>query len=475
MNKSHTQTIEEFFNTIANKRDKWKKKNSYYHNEIANLCKFLIIPQKKVLDIGCGTGDLLQSVSSNFGVGIDISENMINIAKKKYPNLKFHRCDVQNITMINDKFDYIILSDLIGNLEDIQKALEELKKVSDEKTRIIITCYNYLWEPILIVGEKLGMKMPQVPQNWLSSKDIENFLYVSNFDVVKKSALLLFPKSLLIISTIFNKYLARFPLLSNLCLVQYFVVRQKPNNYSDKEYSVSVVIPSRNEEGNIEKAVLRTPKLGSSTELIFVEGHSKDNTLSEIKRVINKYKGKKDIKLIMQNEGIGKGDAVRRGFAKAKGDIVMILDADLTVAPEELPKFYQVLRTGKAEYVQGTRLVYPMEKEAMRILNVIGNKFFSLIFSWLLGQSIRDTLCGTKALFRKDYEKIAKNRSYFGDFDPFGDFDLIFGASKLNLKIMEIPIRYKARAYGISNISRFRHGWLLLKMTFFATRKLKFT
>jgi len=473
MDKSYTQTIKEFFNSAADRRDKWKKKNFYYHNEIANLCKFLIPPQKKVLDIGCGTGDLLASVSPSLGVGIDISENMINIARKKYPSLKFYTCDAQNIT-INDKFDYVILSDLIGNLEDIQKAFEELKKVSDEKTRIIITCYNYLWEPILTVGERFGMKMPQPLQNWLSPKDIENFLYISNLDVVKKSTLLLFPKSLPLISTILNKYLARFPLLGNLCLVQYFVVRQKPNNYSDKEYSVSVVIPSRNEEGNIEKAVLSTPKLGSSTELIFVEGHSKDNTLSEIKRVISKYKGKKEIRLVLQNKGIGKGDAVRKGFAKTKGDIIMILDADLTVAPEDLPKFYQVLRTGKAEYVQGTRLVYPMEEEAMRILNVIGNKFFSLAFSWLVGQPIKDTLCGTKALFRSDYEKIVKNRSYFGDFDPFGDFDLIFGASKLNLKIMEIPIRYKARTYGTSNISRFRHGWLLLKMTFFAARKLKF-
>lgn len=473
MDKSYTQTIKEFFNTVAAKRDEWKNKNFYYHNEIANLCKFLIPSQKKVLDIGCGTGDLLESVSPSFGVGIDISEKMIDIAKEKHPNLKFHTCDAQNIT-INDKFDYVILSDLIGNLEDIQKTFEELKKVSDEKTRIIITCYNYLWEPILTIGEKVGMKMPQPLQNWLSSKDIENFFNISNLDIVKKSALLLFPKPLPLISTIFNKFLARLPLMDNLCLVQYFVARQKPSNYSDKEYSVSVVIPSRNEEGNIEKAVLRTPKLGSSTELIFVEGHSKDNTLSEIKRVINKYKGKKDIKLILQGKGVGKADAVRKGFAKAKGDILMILDADLTVAPEELPKFYQVLRTGKAEYVQGTRLVYAMEKEAMRILNVVGNKLFSLTFSWLLGQPIKDTLCGTKALFKSDYERIAKNRSYFGDFDPFGDFDLIFGASKLNLKIMEIPIRYKARTYGTSNISRFRHGLLLLKMTYFAAKKLKF-
>lgn len=473
MEKSYTEIIKDFFDKVADKRDFWRNKNYYYHQQISKLCQFLIPPKKRVIDIGCGTGDLLASISPSYGVGLDISKNIIKIAQKKYPHLIFFVGDAQNITL-HERFDYIILSDILGSLEDIQKAFEELRKISDEKTRIIITCYNYLWEPLLAIGEKLGLKMPQPTQNWLSTKDIENLLELANLDIVKTSNAIIFPKPIPFTSNFLNKYVARFPIIKNLCLVQYFVVRQKQNNYSDKEYSVSIVIPARNEAGNIEPAVLRIPKLGSNTEIIFVEGHSKDNTLSEIKRVIKKYKDKKQITLLNQGKGIGKADAVRKGFAKAKGDILMILDADLTVAPEDLSKFYRVLRTRKAEYIQGSRPVYPMEKEAMRILNVLGNKFFSSAFSWLLEQPIKDTLCGTKALFRNDYKEIAKNRSYFGDFDPFGDFDLIFGASKLNLKIMEIPIRYRARTYGTTNISRFRHGWLLLKMTFFAAKKLKF-
>jgi glycosyltransferase involved in cell wall biosynthesis len=172
--------------------------------------------------------------------------------------------------------------------------------------------------------------------------------------------------------------------------------------------------------------------------------------------------------------GRGKGDAVRKGFAIAQGDILMILDADLTVPPEDLPKFFNAITSNKGEFINGSRLVYPMEDEAMMTLNIIGNTFFSWMFTWLLGQRFKDTLCGTKAISNKNYQKLIANRKYFGDFDPFGDFDLIFGAAKLNLKIIEIPIRYQARQYGQTNISRFRHGWLLIKMVLFAMRKIKF-
>jgi glycosyltransferase involved in cell wall biosynthesis len=239
------------------------------------------------------------------------------------------------------------------------------------------------------------------------------------------------------------------------------------------KYSVSVIVPARNEKGNIENAVKQIPQMGSHTEIIFVEGHSSDDTLSEIQRVCAAYKDRLDVKYTVQ-DGKGKGDAVRKGFGMASGDILMIQDGDLTAPPEDLPKFYHAIASGRGEYINGSRLVYPMEKQAMRMLNVLGNKFFSLMFSWLLGQPLKDTLCGTKVISKENWEKLAANRSYFGDFDPFGDFDLIFGSAKMNLKIVEIPLRYKAREYGDTNISRWRHGWLLLKMVFFALNKIKF-
>jgi len=212
--------------------------------------------------------------------------------------------------------------------------------------------------------------------------------------------------------------------------------------------------------------------MGAGTELIFVEGNSTDHTWAEIQRVAAEHP-ERGIR-ILQQTGRGKGDAVRAGFAVATGDILMILDADLTMPPEELPKFYEAIASGQAEFANGVRLVYPMDEKAMQFLNLCANKTFGLIFTWLLGQPLKDTLCGTKVLSRAHYSRVAANRAYFGDFDPFGDFDLLFGAAKLNLKIADVPIRYKERTYGTTNIQRWKHGWLLLRMVLFAARKLKF-
>ncbi|MBF0512218.1 MAG: glycosyltransferase family 2 protein, partial [Candidatus Omnitrophica bacterium] len=272
------------------------------------------------------------------------------------------------------------------------------------------------------------------------------------------------------ISWLFNKYIAKLPVFSALTLNHFIIAR--PLFAPSKEYSVTILVPCRNEKGNIEQAIKRTPLFGRSQEFIFVEGHSKDGTFEEVQRVIQAYP-QKDIKLFKQ-PGKGKGDAVRFGFSKASGEILMILDADLTVSPEEMPKFYEAIKSTKGEFINGCRLIYPMEDEAMRFLNLAANKFFGLFFSWLLGQRFKDTLCGTKVMFKRHYEELAAHSGYFGDFDPFGDFDLIFGSVKLNLKVLEMPIRYKSRAYGTTQIQRFRHGLLLLRMCLFAMQKIKF-
>jgi glycosyltransferase involved in cell wall biosynthesis len=316
--------------------------------------------------------------------------------------------------------------------------------------------------------------MPHRRLNWRGRGDLITLLQLEGYDVVKSGRRFLFPVYIPVLSWLLNKYLAHLPLFNALCLTGPIVARQPQNLIeSGREMSVSVIIPARNEQGNIEDAVRRVPDMGSHTEIIFVEGNSNDDTLEEIKRVAGAYEEQRDIKWMVQ-DGKGKGDAVRKGFEHASGDILMILDADLTVPPEDLPKFYDAIACGRGEYINGTRLVYPMEQEAMRTLNMMGNKFFSVMFSWLLGQRIKDTLCGTKVLTAENYRKLAANRSYFGNFDPFGDFDLIFGSAKLNLKLVEVPIRYRARKYGETNISRFRHGWLLLKMVFYAMNKIKF-
>ena len=464
----------QYFNNIAPERDKWKKKNWYYYAELEKIIKFIIPPNKEVLEIGCGTGDLLAQTQPCKGVGIDFSEGMIKIASKKYPNLSFKIEDAENLKL-NEKFNYVIMSDLVGHLSDVWQAFRNLRKVTRYQTRVVVTYYNCLWEPLFSLGERLGFKMRQDYQNWLDLDSIENLLNLNGYEVIKKEYRFLFPKYIPLISIFLNKYVARLPLIRKLCLIEYLVARQKEgaDSGSEKEFSSSVIVPCRNEAGNIEGVITRTPQIGKHTEIIFVDGCSTDGTTEKIEELISKYKDQKDIKLIHQGNPKGKGDAVRKGFVEAKGDILLILDADLTVPPEDLPKFYLALVERKGEFINGSRLVYPMEKDAMRFLNKLGNMAFSLIFSWLFEQRITDTLCGTKAIFRKDYLAIAKGRSYFGNFDPFGDFDLLFGAVKANLKIIEIPIRYKQRVYGNIKIERFKHGWLLLKMCWIAFRKLK--
>jgi hypothetical protein len=375
---------------------------------------------------------------------------------------------IQWLMIVTD--DYVVLSDVIGFLNDVQRSFENLHRVCHRSTRILLTHFSFLWEPILHAAESVGWKAKQPLLNWLSPADVANLLELAGFETMRTNSRLLLPVFVPMLSTFCNRFLVNLPLLRHLALLRVTVAR--PRNAKSGALSCSIVVPCRNERGNVESAVARIPQIGSQTEIIFVEGNSNDRTREEIERVIAKNP-EREIKLVVQ-EGRGKGDAVRRGFEAAKGDVLMILDGDLTVEPEELPKFYDAIVQGTADFVHGSRLVYPVQDEAMRFLNLMANRFFSIAFTYLLDQGFKDTLCGTKVLLHSEYKKIAANRKYFGDFDPFGDFDLIFGAAKLNLKIIEIPIHYRARTYGTTNISRFRHGLLLLRMAWYATWKIKF-
>ncbi len=441
----------------------------YYQKFLRRYFSFLVPPDARVLEVGCSIGDLLAAVKPSRGVGVDFSPEMVKLARARHPGLEFQVADALDFPT-DETFDYILLSDLVNDLSDVQAVLERLQKVSHPGTRLVLNFFNNVWRPVLQGTEKLGVKAPTVLQNWLSTDDMANLLHLAGWEVVKVDSRLLWPTGTPLVAPLLNRWVG--PLFKHFCLTIAIVARPKPRPAARPHYRCSVVIPARNEAGNIEAAVQRTPEMGLGTEIIFVEGHSKDNTWDEIHRVAAKYP-QRQIKVLKQ-QSKGKGGAVREAFAAATGDILFILDADLTMPPEELPKFYEAARSGIAEFVNGVRLVYPMEDEAMQFLNMIANKAFGLTFSWILGQNIKDTLCGTKVLFRSDYEALARNRAYFGDFDPFGDFDLIFGAAKLNLRMVDLPIRYKARTYGQTNIHRWSHGWLLLRMVLFAARRMKF-
>jgi SAM-dependent methyltransferase len=454
-------------------RDAWLQRAAFFHAEDIRYLKFLIPEGARVLELGCGTGDLLAALKPSFGVGIDFSEGMIAQARRAHPDLTFHVGDIEDRAVLQSlpgPFDVIVVIDTLGALDDCQAMFEHLHDLCTRETRLVIGHFSHLWYPILRSAEAMGLKMPQPPQNVLSPADVGALVALADFDAVKSESRLLLPVRLWGLGRLVNRFLAPLPLIRQLCLRHYTICRSLRRAGGDIK-SATVVIPARNERGNIAAAVARIPRFVDELEIIFVEGHSQDGTWQEIERVVA-ANPQRDIKA-MRQPGQGKGDAVFAAFDVARGDVLIILDADLTMPPEQLPKFWEAIRAGKGEFVNGTRLVYPREQEAMRFLNLVANKAFSLLFTWLLSQRFTDTLCGTKAMLRSDYARLKAGRGYFGDFDPFGDFDLIFGASKLALKAVEIPIRYASRSYGETQISRFRHGFMLLRMVLFAFMRIK--
>lgn len=458
---------------LTDLRATWTERHSFYYEEDFRYMRFLVPEGKRILELGSGGGALLGALSPSKGTGIDFSQAAIGRAQARYPDLKFIKGDAEALDQVaglDNDYDVIVISDTIGALDDCLETFRSLQHYCRPDTRVIVSYHTRLWEPLLLLYARLRTGHPWRPSNWLSSQDIANLFELADFDVIKREWRILSPFRLFGLGRLINRFIATLPLIRKLCLRNYIVARPRPHKPLG-DLSTTVVVPCRNERGNVEAAITRLPKFGSDTEIIFVEGGSKDGTWEEIQRVIAAYP-QHDIKAFKQT-GIGKGDAVRKGFAEARGDVLMILDADLTMPPEDLPKFYNALVSGKGEFINGSRLVYPMERQAMRLLNLLANYLFARAFTFLLNQRHTDTLCGTKVLLRRDYEEISRNRAYFGDFDPFGDFDLIFGAARLNLKTAEVPIRYAAREYGETNISRFRHGWLLLRMVMFAFLKLK--
>jgi 2-polyprenyl-3-methyl-5-hydroxy-6-metoxy-1,4-benzoquinol methylase len=474
--------IEQFNEYQKLRRENWDQMaqrnyptwGGYYHYRLHEIYKQIIPARSTVLEVGCAKGDLLAALNPLVGVGVDLSIEMIKVASSRYPQFKFIANDIHDINLGDQTFDFIVLSEIINDLWDVQLMLQRLRQYCRPETRLVLNFFSQLWKLPFSLARKIGAATPVLLQNWFTKHDVENLLELSGYQPLQAWGEIVCPLNVPLLAPFANRFLAKiFPFrlfdLTNFMIAR--AVTELPSTLEPTP-SVSVIVPARNEAGHISQLTARIPEMGSGTEIIFVEGHSTDGTYVTINQVVAQHPTRKF--RVLRQPGHGKGDAVRAGFSAASGDILMILDADITVMPEYLPRFFDALINGRGEFINGVRLVYPMRDEAMRSLNLLGNKFFSWAFSWLLGQKIRDTLCGTKALWAKDYRRIEANRAEFGDFDPFGDFDLLFGAAKLNLKIMEIPIRYDKRIYGTTNTERWRHGLLLLRMVIFASHKIKF-
>lgn len=460
-------------NAIAQERETWQSGNTYYYSQILNSLKFFIPAGSSVLHINCGTGFILERLAPSRGVGVDDGAAQIEKAsQKKLKNLAFLCQNPEELKLETpEAFDYILVS-TIEELVDIKAVLDSVSKYADNHTRIILTNYNYLWNPLVNLAEKLKLKYPQELHNWVSPKDMDDFLRLSGLDVIATDSIVLCPYYIPLVSWLLNRFAARLPFLNNFPMIQLSFARKTPQLKDPKEYSISVVVPCRNEVGNIQNAVERIPAMGKHTEIIFCDDKSTDGTPEKVREMIKKYP-EKDIKLVA-GPGICKARNVWAGFDSAAGDILLILDADLSVVPEELPYFFEAITKGYGEFINGSRLVYPMRDGAMRFLNVLGNKFFSMLFSFILDIPLKDTLCGTKVLWRTDYlNKVKPRRGTWGE-DRWGDYDLIFGAAK-NLKIIELPVHYMDRTYGETKMTgRFRNGWIMLKMCQQSMFKTKF-
>jgi predicted TPR repeat methyltransferase len=462
--------VAEFFDAFADEADSWKRRNKHYHRLVESIYRFHIPPGRSVLEVGCGTGDLLAALHPARGLGIDVSGHMVAEAARRHPELSFRR--VSGETLADEQtFDYIVLSDVVPYVHDLLDVFRALKAVSHDRTRVIVNAHSQAWRPILRLAERLRLKPAKPMRNWVASSDVAGLLHLAGFEVVTTTRRILMPKRIPVLEPLLNRGLANIWPFSYFCLSYWLVARPAPDPQPHAEPTVTVVCPCRNEQGHIAAIVERLPVIGAATELIFVEGGSKDDTRGEIERHLE---ARADIEIrLVEQTGKGKGDAVRVGFAAARNEVLVILDGDISVAPEDLPKFVDALAHGRGEFINGSRLVYDVEPGAMRFLNLLGNKLFGRLLAYALGQHVKDTLCGTKVLRRTDYERIAAGRAYFGEFDPFGDFDLLLGAGRLGLKIVDLPVRYGARTYGETNISRFSDGLLLFRMTAFAINRFK--
>jgi ubiquinone/menaquinone biosynthesis C-methylase UbiE len=466
-------TLAGHFDWVAGHDARARRLQRGFHRQLLRHFRQHVPPGGRVLEWGCGAGDLLCGLEPARGLGFDLSPGMIEkaCAHQKNAECEFRVGDVLT-TEVPEGFDHVILDYLLGYVADIQTALEKIKRSAHARTRLHITTLNTVWKYPLRWAQAFGAVMPQPPSNWLSHDDIMNLLELAGWEVVSFERIQLWPFQTPLLAPLCNRLLVRLPVLRHFGATVAITARPRTPPRLTGEISCSVVVPARNEAGNIRPALERIPRLGKKTEIIFVEGNSKDDTWATIQREVAAYSGPHLVRAIQQ-PGKGKWDAVHAGFAIAQGDVLVIQDADLTAPPEDLGKFFDAIEDGRAEFANGSRLVYPMESKAMRFLNLLGNKFFAEALTYVLGQPVKDSLCGTKMILRSDYVRLLERIKPFGNFDPFGDFNLLYGSALLDLRIRDIPVRYKDRIYGETNISRFSHGWMLLKMVWFGLRKLK--
>ena len=461
--RAKRKTLALYFDGLAENWELYRERNAYYHRAQRALFRTYVIPGMSVLELGCATGDLLAALRPGRGVGVDLSPRMVEKARRKYPAMEFFEADATFFETA-ERFDFIVINNLLEYVENIQGLFRNCRQLLKPRGRLLVSTTNPMWTPVLRFGERRRLCTPDTRRNFVTGQDAANLLGLNGFEVVNLMRRTLLPKKIPLVTSLVNLVAAQTPVLRRLCMTEFLVSR--PMAAAPEEaYSVSVVVPCYNEAGNIEECVRRVPRMGSHTEVIVVDDGSKDGTADLVKPELNPAV---EVRCLSYQPNCGKLHAVRTGFDAARGDILMILDADMAVPPEDLPSFYQPLREGIADFINGTRLIYPLATGSMKLQNFFGNKLFGVLVSWLTGIHLSDTLCGTKAFFREDY------RNFQMGYDPWGDFDLLFGAAQRTCKILEVPIHYQERRAGQSKMKAIRHTLALLKACWFGFWRVKY-
>ncbi len=466
-----------YYRGLAPHYEAWMRRWPYYYRRKQELLQRLIPRPGRVLDIGCGLGQNLAGLRPEYGIGIDVCPEIVEAARRlhpaaAHPNIEFRCMSALACGQLEGPFDTILLANSITEIPDLSALFEQIARLCTPGTRIVQTTYNYALAPAIRLAGRMRLAPRHPVQNWLTRADLANLAALTGFEVVRDGFAITFPFNIPVIGPLLNRYMPLLPVLRYGAVLYYSVMRPPRPPVRLEDCSVSVCVPCKNESGNIAGLLERIPEIGAGTEIIFVDDQSTDDTAAKIAESQRNHPGRA-IKLTT-GPGQGKGAACRAGFAEATHDMLLILDADMTVMPEDLPGFCAALASGRAEFVNGSRLVYPMEQGAMRFFNVLGNKAFAMLFSFLLSQPIKDTLCGTKAIWRRDYEKILEARAHFGGVDRWGDYDWIFGAARHNLKIIEYPVHYRERVAGETKMTkRLRNAWTMLRMCLVALRKLR--
>ena len=450
--REHNERIAAHFEGLAASYPKLKKRNRYYNRFLVRWCQSLLAPGKRILDVGCGRGDVLAELKPASGVGIDLSEAMVKEAAAEYPHLSFQRTALEDFDG-DASFDAALLINTAEYTFDMGAVIARCHRALRDNGRLLLTTANPLWSPVFQFASRLGLRIPECERLFLTNEDLVNLLHLHGFDVVYKRMSLLVPKQIPFLSDFINNTWSRIPILRLLSSTQFIAARKVPE--ARRDYSVSIVVPCYNERGNIERCIREVRRIGARTELLFVDDGSKDDTAGAVDPALNRDI---EVRVIRYTPNRGKGHAVKTGFNAATGDIVMILDADLTTMPEELAPVYEAFAAGHAEFVNCTRFIYPMEGRAMKWANYVGNKLFNILVSLVMESRVSDTLCGTKAMFRGNYISMEMGR------DPWGDYDFLFGAAQQRLVIRELPVHYRQRLAGFSKMNSIKHTLNLLRM-----------